>query len=86
MKAALQAKNIPAATVIEIVRRCNEGKCEHQDRGEYIDGKGHWCLIWDLTAALNLPEKVVRAKLRRLMQRGDLKGCNCGCRGDFELP
>lgn len=31
----------------------------------------------------DVPEKVVRAKLRSLTKRGLLRGCTCGCRGDF---
>jgi hypothetical protein len=32
-----------------------------------------------------VPAKVVLAKARRLIRRGLLSGCDCGCRGDFEL-
>lgn len=31
------------------------------------------------------PEKVVLAKMRRLIAKGLVKGCPCGCRGDFEI-
>ena len=45
-----------------------------------------WTLIWDLTEALpNFPEKVIRAKCRSLKRRGRIDGCDCGCRGDWEL-
>ncbi len=30
-------------------------------------------------------EKLVRAKMRSLIDRGLVSGCACGCRGDFEL-
>lgn len=30
-----------------------------------------------------VPSKVVLAKARRLIKRGLLKGCDCGCRGDW---
>jgi hypothetical protein len=30
-----------------------------------------------------VPSKVVLAKARRLIKRGKLSGCDCGCRGDF---
>lgn len=29
------------------------------------------------------PQKVVRAKLSKLIRRGIISGCVCGCRGDF---
>lgn len=32
-----------------------------------------------------VPPKVVAAKLSRLLKRGLLSGCDCGCRGDWEL-
>lgn len=31
------------------------------------------------------PIKVVHAKLRRLLKRGLVSGCPCGCRGDWEV-
>lgn len=32
-----------------------------------------------------VPQKVVLAKFRRIERRGLARGCDCGCRGDFEL-
>lgn len=32
-----------------------------------------------------VPAKIVRAKAARLIERGLMDGCTCGCRGDFEL-
>ena len=32
-----------------------------------------------------IPEKVVMAKFRKLIRRGLMEGCTCGCRGDFHL-
>ncbi|KVP65619.1 hypothetical protein WJ96_04430 [Burkholderia ubonensis] len=32
-----------------------------------------------------VPEKLARAKMGSLIRRGLVKGCACGCRGDFEL-
>lgn len=31
------------------------------------------------------PEKLALAKMRMLVRRGLVKGCTCGCRGDFVL-
>lgn len=31
-----------------------------------------------------VPQKVVLAKARKLIKRGLVSGCACGCRGDFE--
>lgn len=33
----------------------------------------------------DFPEKVVRAKLKSLIRRKVIDGCDCGCRGDY-LP
>jgi hypothetical protein len=33
----------------------------------------------------NTPHKVVVAKLAKLIRRGLIDGCACGCRGDFEI-
>lgn len=46
--------------------------------------------MWTNTSAVarefpDAPFKVVAAKLRRLLKRGLLTGCDCGCRGDWEL-
>jgi hypothetical protein len=32
-----------------------------------------------------VPAKVVMAKARKLMAQGFLEGCDCGCRGDYEI-
>lgn len=31
------------------------------------------------------PRKLVLAKMRMMIRRGAVKGCDCGCRGDFEI-
>lgn len=31
------------------------------------------------------PDKLVLAKMRQLIRRGVVDGCDCGCRGDFEI-
>jgi predicted transcriptional regulator len=33
----------------------------------------------------NTPEKVMHAKMRALYRRGLVGGCDCGCRGDWEI-
>lgn len=32
-----------------------------------------------------IPQKLILAKARKLIRRGVLSGCYCGCRGDFML-
>lgn len=33
----------------------------------------------------NTPDKLIIGKMRMLMRRGLVDGCDCGCRGDFEI-
>ena len=33
----------------------------------------------------DIPGKLVLAKMRMMIRRGVVKGCDCGCRGDFEI-
>jgi len=44
-----------------------------------------WALVWDMQAYFDVPFKVIRAKARKLLRRGLMDGCHCGCRGDFEV-
>jgi len=40
--------------------------------------------LWNIQAKLaQFPGKVVTAKLRSMLNRGLIRGCCCGCRGDF---
>lgn len=39
----------------------------------------------DIYDVPGVPAKVALAKAKRLIKRGLLNGCACGCRGDFEL-
>ncbi len=40
---------------------------------------------WTMAEREGWPEKVVLAKAKRLIHRGTIAGCACGCRGDFTL-
>lgn len=43
-------------------------------------------LVWDFALPyFDLPDNLLRAKLAKLIKRGLMDGCTCGCRGDFEL-
>ena len=54
--------------------------------------RGKWCNWYfgderDVSQVMptGIPEKLVLAKMRMLVRRGLVKGCSCGCRGDFEI-
>lgn len=32
-----------------------------------------------------IPEKIILAKMRMMIRRGVVDGCDCGCRGDFTI-
>lgn len=54
--------------------------------GRLPDLDVRWVMWPEVTDLLpEYPSKVVHAKIRRLMTRGLLDGCPCGCRGDIEL-
>lgn len=42
--------------------------------------------VLSIERKLKLPNKIVRSKAGRLINRGLLEGCWCGCRGDFFFP
>jgi len=43
--------------------------------------------IWDIRRALiQFPSKVVSAKCKQMVTSGRMRGCPCGCRGDFRFP
>lgn len=51
------------------------------------NGVPTWATLWDVQAHLNtFPPKVTQRALESAIKRGILKGCACGCRGDFEIP
>ena len=86
----MQAKDIPAETILGIVREYNEGRAADRvikwgDENVLITGK-RWCLFRDIEERIpDVPPKVILAKCRNLIKRGMLGGCGCGCRGDFEV-
>lgn len=71
----IKAADIPDETLLRVV--------DHIQRES-----GMWALTPDIAAVIedcHVPWKVVNAKLAKLINRGLLDGCTCGCRGDFEL-
>jgi hypothetical protein len=82
----MQAKDIADETFLEAVRFYNDGEAAEQVHvfaGFTFRSTKRWALVWDLQGIG--PEKVIRAKVRKLIGRGLLDGCPCGCRGDFEI-
>jgi hypothetical protein len=73
-KKTIQSKHLDTRAILEQV-------AERKKRD------GMWTHRWDLQFP-NRPEvneRLVLAKIRRLLKEGLLDGCGCGCRGDLEL-
>jgi hypothetical protein len=67
----MQAKDISDESILKYL-------AEHQ---------GKWTMRWHCKDAVapNAPEKVFLAKMKRIIARGLSRGCDCGCRGDYEI-
>lgn len=73
----MQCKNIPDRPILEFLANRN---------GEWA----HWFERSYPASVRNampddVPDGVVLAKMRRLIKRGLVDGCDCGCRGDFVI-
>lgn len=73
---ALQCKDIPDDPILEFIGSHN----------------GAWCNWYfgdekDVHAAVPawVPDRLLVAKMARLIERGLVDGCPCGCRGDYVL-
>lgn len=52
----------------------------------HVQTHNTWATTWDLEAILpSWSPKVLRAKLAKMIRRKLLRGCSCGCRGDYEV-
>ena len=74
-----QCKDVPDKPILEFLyQRRKEGKV--------------WCCWFDgfensIGQAMpsNTPEKTRIQKMAKLIKRGLVSGCGCGCRGDYEI-
>lgn len=79
----MQCKDIPDKPILEFIAR----------HSKIIDGRDYgWCNWYfcdekDVSQAMppETPEKLRLAKMKQLIHRGVVDGCDCGCRGDFVL-
>lgn len=94
----MQAKDVPDLPVLEFIHRVRtEGVPPPADAMEWNSAERWYHVTWfnygdeiptnSVMRAMpdGTPEKVALAKMRRLIARGLVDGCPCGCRGDFEL-
>ncbi len=63
----------------------------HQGQWAFWHDEGHLSWGQDTGRAeaqvvpSDFPRKVLHAKFKKLIKKGYLGGCECGCRGDFEI-
>lgn len=75
----MQAKDVPERPILALL--------DAQTKDRYT-----WTFWWDWDDRRGLrsvmpgvPDRVQQAKLRKLIKRGLVDGCVCGCRGDFTI-
>ncbi len=95
----MQCKDIPDAAILKFLARLERKEIVATFKAnwpEAVDGVVTWYptvgttfngCVQGVPHAMpeGTPEKLVLAKMRRLIKRGLVDGCGCGCRGDFEL-
>lgn len=74
---AMQCKDIPDAPILSFLVSL-DGQWANWFGDEYDNSVTH-------AMPKNTPSKLVLAKMAQLMKRGLVDGCDCGCRGDFEI-
>ena len=75
----MQCKDIPDEKFLDAVRSTA--------RGAYPPTTTGYAVRDVLEQYLgHIPFNLLQAKARRLIQRGLIDGCGCGCRGDFSIP
>lgn len=78
MKTGMQCKDVPDAPILEFLR----------GTGKKWATWGRWAKGAPTVADAmpeGTPDKVQVAKMRRLIERGLVEGCGCGCRGDYRI-
>jgi hypothetical protein len=88
-KPKIQAKHIPDEAMVLIIKQLKgmPGMYGYPGGIQVFRPAEHTTV--NITDICNLypsvPRKVIMAKLRRLVKRGVIDGCTCGCRGDFKV-
>ena len=79
IKPKLQCKHIPDGPILEfLAAMLKQRRWATWFGDKYDNSVTHAMPPWT-------PEKLVHAKMRQLIHRGLVDGCDCGCRGDYEL-
>lgn len=78
----MQCKDIPDLPILQFLDRCRDAE-GHPVWATW--GEGYSMPTVRDAMPSDTPEKLQLAKMSQLMRRGLVVGCDCGCRGDFEL-
>ena len=76
----LQCKDLSGAAIVEHIYRINKA---HDAPAMLVPPEDSKYSVWPTYSPVPIPEKLLRAKLRQLIDHGWITGCACGCRGDF---
>ena len=68
----MKAADVPEADVLRLVEEHDDGGGAHKR--------------WLAEGLPQFPPKVVYAKANKLVRRGVLSGCTCGCGGWYSIP
>lgn len=80
MEKRVQAKHVPQAKILEVLRKAKR-PMTHWSFGK---PDPEFCLPDALPELKAFPEKVLLAALDAMARRGEIDGCSCGCRGDWQ--
>lgn len=82
----MQCKDIPDEPILRFIIASPGWKHWYGKNELTLDGAGDWYAKSVRNAMPEgVPDKLVLGKMRQLIRRGLVDGCDCGCRGDFEL-
>ena len=79
----MQCKDIPDAPILEFLAEKRGHPCNWFDPF-WSDGRINEFSVCHAMPK-DTPQKLALAKMRSLIKRGLVLGCDCGCRGDFVL-
>lgn len=79
----MQAKHIDMDDLLVLLLIMSRTGRRQDQHDRWVSTSEIW-QVWNDQQALT-PFKVMAAKLSRLLRKGLVEGCDCGCRGDWHL-
>lgn len=80
-----QCKDIPDVDVLKYLEGVPVDKYGWRVGCFWFEPGKYGPSLRDVPSLRDAPDKLLLAKMRRLISRGLVDGCTCGCRGDFEI-